>query len=663
MIRLPGWLWRKRRSGRTPANDGSSPRRQAYDSNATEPPSESAQDQASVSSDVPIKLPSQDAYGIDGFAKALARSISRANASEGLVFAVHGPWGSGKSSACNLILYRLDDDITSGRLVPVTFNPWWFTGREALTLAFFQELGASIGRSLSDQAREALASLGARLSSAGSLLGSLASVFGLPGSVVENATTVLGNLTKIDQTVEEVHKKVSDDLHQQRKRFLIVIDDIDRLGTEEALEIFRLVKSVGRLPNVIYLLAFDRALAEKMVEDHFPSEGPSYLEKFIQGGFDLPLPEGDDLREVVLRVVSDVMGSPPEEKLTRFWNLFHDVCAPFLKLPRDAVRLSNTIRVSWPAIRDDADRTDFLALEAMRLFLPSVHRAIRANPAMLCGAPPHSQNRRGEELAREYDETFLSGLSSREQQIAKRALMRLFPRTEHVWSNVLHTSADIWRRDRLVCSETHFPTYFAFSVGDEAVPAGEIQEVIDAAGDADAIAALMRRFVEQSRRRGGTRAALVLDELAVRAGDIPDGSVQAFLEGLFSVVDDLDVDADESRGFGVGNNPLRVHWLLNNLVRDRFEQGRRGELIEAEAVCQRASLGWLLDIARRCRGDHDPRENEQGEQREPLVPLDVANRLRDVCLTRIRAAAADGSLGRQRRIIRLLFEWSDLAGK
>lgn len=134
------------------------------------------------------------------------RAAFRKRTPRRVVFAVHGPWGSGKSSACNLILYHLNDDIASGRLVPVTFNPWWFTGREALTLAFFQELGASIGRSLSDQAREALA-LGVRLSSAGSLLGSPASVFGLPGAVVENAATTIGGLTKIDQTVEEVHKK------------------------------------------------------------------------------------------------------------------------------------------------------------------------------------------------------------------------------------------------------------------------------------------------------------------------------------------------------------------------------------------------------------------------------------------------------------------------
>jgi hypothetical protein len=52
-------------------------------------------------------------------------------------------------------------------------------------------------------------------------------------------------------------------LQEEDRRFLIIIDDIDRLNPDEALAIFRLVKSVGRLPNVMYLLVFGPALADQ----------------------------------------------------------------------------------------------------------------------------------------------------------------------------------------------------------------------------------------------------------------------------------------------------------------------------------------------------------------------------------------------------------------
>jgi hypothetical protein len=55
--------------------------------------------------DKPITAPSEDRYGIDPFAKALASSIRKLAAPEGTVIALNGPFGSGKSSAVNLVLH------------------------------------------------------------------------------------------------------------------------------------------------------------------------------------------------------------------------------------------------------------------------------------------------------------------------------------------------------------------------------------------------------------------------------------------------------------------------------------------------------------------------------------------------------------------------------
>lgn len=612
-----------------------------------------------VSSDVPIRVPSQDAYGIDSFAQTIAKSIANADVSEGLVFAVHGPWGSGKSSACNLVLYHLDEEIKTGSIVRVTFNPWWFHGSEALTLAFFQELGVSIAP-VSQKAKEALSSLGSRLSSAGALLGGLTDLLGAAGagSVVAGGAELLGRVTRFERTVEEEHARLSEALREQKKKFLVVIDDIDRLETDDALQVFRLVKSAGRLPNVVYLLAFDRILAEKMVSERFPSEGPSYLDKFIQGGFDLPPPDTQELREAVLRVVESVMGTPEDNRMVRFWNLFYETTAPFIRTPRDAVRLSNAVRVSWPAVKDDVDRADFLALESLRLFVPTVHAAVRGNPNMLCGTQSR-ENRERDQLSAQYESTFLSGTDGSERETARRALLRLFPRLSSIWSNVWHTDTEEWQRERLVCAERHFPTYFGFSVNSEAVSARELDQMLAAARNANDTAALFRQYVQQVRRRGGTRAALALEELMVRSSDIREDDVPELLRGLFSVADEIDAKADESRGLSIGNNSLRIHWLLNKLVRDRFEQPRRTEIIEY--ACQDAEIAWMIEISQRCYRDYEPNREQQGEQREPWVTEEAAGRLINSCRTRVREAAANGTLGLNRNLAALLFRWRELA--
>ena len=616
-----------------------------------------------VQGDSPIRLPEHDAFGINPFARAIARSIKESDSRDGLVYAVNGVWGSGKSSAINLILHELVAPIEAGNIVTAAFNPWWFSGAEALTTSFFQELRAVTGKSVDEKALEAMASLGSRLSSAGPLLGGLVSLLATPaaGAAVSGGATFIEKFTHLDSTVEKEHRKLVDALAKQSKKFLIVLDDIDRLTTDDALQVFKLIKSVGRLPNVVYLMAFDRHLAEKMVSERFPAEGNSYLEKVIQGAFDLPTPDREDLCNQLLANVSQVMGSPSPEKMQRFWNSFHDGVAPLLRTPRDIVRLSNGIKVSWPAVGANVDHADFLTIEAMRLFLPPTFEAVRTHPDMLTG----TQSERGRDqraLEAEYNEIFLDGLEEpREREIAKRSLRRLFPRLNAVWSNSWHTGSRLWQRDRLVCTPEHFPTYFAFSVTNDGITSVESDALIANAGTAGATAKALRGYVAMPRRKGGTRAALALDELSVRAGDIAEADIQQFVVDLFSVADELDVSTDRARGFlELASNKLRLHWLLNNLLRDRLDLQARSDVIRAAAAT--ASLGWIVHFSDRCKSLKDKQGGGDDSGSENFANNDTVDWLYALSLTRIRSAAANGTLAQKSELATLLYRWRDRVG-
>ncbi len=613
--------------------------------------------------DSPIRSPDQDSFGIDPFARAIARSIQEADTRDGLVYAVNGVWGSGKSSAINLILHHLAAPIDSGTMVATAFNPWWFSGAEALTVSFFQELRATVGKSIDDQAREAMASLGSRLSSASTLLGGIAALMATPaaGTAVAGGANLLEKLTKVDITVEKEHRKLVEALAKQDRKFLIVLDDIDRLTTDDALQVFKLIKSVGRLPNVIYLMAFDRNLAQKMVSERFPSEGSSYLEKVIQGAFDLPNPDPDDLRNQLLAAVVEVMGGPDTQKVQRFWNIFYDAVAPLLNTPRDAVRLSNIIKVTWPAIGTDVDRADFLAIETMRLFLPSTYEAVRANPDMLTGAAS-DRFRSDRTLSEEYNKIFLDKVDTpRHREVAKRALLRLFPKLSAVWSNTWHSDRNSWQRDRLICSPEHFFTYFAFAVKNDGITAAESDSLVSHAGVPGATAKALIAFLAMPRRKGGTRAALALDELAIRAGDIQEADIQQLTIDLFNVADDLDVDADRERGFGgIATNKLRIHWLLNNLLRDRMDIPARSQIIRAAAL--RSSLHWLIEISSRCKRIKEKRGTPDENDNDNFADDETVDWLWDVSLQHIRSAASDGTLTRNPNMIDILYQWSNRAG-
>ena len=94
--------------------------------------------------DQPITEPSQDRFGIDPFARTLASSILQLASPEGTAIALNGPWGSGKSSAVNLVLYYLKSAIHDDQLVVINFACWWFRGVDQLALAFFHELYARL---------------------------------------------------------------------------------------------------------------------------------------------------------------------------------------------------------------------------------------------------------------------------------------------------------------------------------------------------------------------------------------------------------------------------------------------------------------------------------------------------------------------------------------
>ncbi|WP_315764406.1 P-loop NTPase fold protein [Bradyrhizobium sp. SZCCHNS2005] len=622
------------------------------------------QDTGHPHNDRPISQPSDDRFGIDPFAKTLAASIRRMRSPEGTVVALNGPWGSGKSSAVNLILHHLKETIDKEEIAVINFTCWWFRGEEALALAFFRELYAGLGPSLGDKFKKVLPKIGARLLRTGSMVSAGADLAGATagiGSMAAGTMNWLSDLIHTEDTVEKLHAELTKVLGEQTKRFLIVIDDVDRLSPDEALLIFRLVKSIGRLPNVIYLLVFDRTLAEAIVAERYPSEGPHYLEKIIQAGFDIPQPRQTDLHQELLRQIDDICGSPPDDKLVRFMNIFYDVIAPEIRTPRDLIRLTNALSVTWPAVGQEVDRADFVGIEALRLFRPGVYRALRSSRERVCGTnDPYGQQPRN--LQTEMDALLLGSTDAKDHGRIRRALMRLFPRLESVWNN-LNYGADFagqWTRDRLVCSEDHFESYFRFSLGEDVVPLEEITTLVARASDAEFVKQTFRDALGSLRRNGKTKAMLLLSELNLHAEQVADKDVEPLLAAIFELGDKLDVESDKDGAFHIGDNQLRIHWLLRRLTLDRFDLPTRSKIFMG--ACASAGLSWLIDFSQSAYRDYYPGDGKAVEPEEKcLTTKEDAEALRLLALERIRAAAQSGELIASRRLAYLLFMWRDVA--
>jgi predicted KAP-like P-loop ATPase len=607
--------------------------------------------------DAPILTPDDDHFGIDRFAQTLAKSLRDIKSPVGTTIAINGQWGSGKSSAVNLIRHHLKEDVERKQIELIDFKCWWFRGEEALTLAFLQSLNATLTKNLSSKANELIPRIGKTLLQAGPIVGPAINLAtgGVWGTFASGSMNFIKRYFPEGENIEKLFENLSNALEEQDKRYLVLIDDIDRLTPDEALIIFRLVKSVGRLPNVIYLLVFDRILAEKAVKEKYPSEGPHFLEKIIQASFDLPLPARDDLNIATLSQIEGVCGSLNNEtgQLVRFMNLFYDAVSPYINTPRDLTRLSNAMTVSWPAVANEVDLGDYLALETMRLFEADVYNSVRISKDRLCGVRP--EYGRNEDTEQEMNKLLINVSDERRQRV-KTILTRLFPRLENMGYGI--DFIETWERQRRACTTKHFDTYFRMSVGNETLSKMEIETFIDQSGDKEFVKQAFLEALKTVRKNGKSKVPLLLDELIIHASAIEKSKFLALISAIFEISDDINRKEDRERGFSFGDNQLRILWLMRRLTLDKCTLEERGQIIIQ--ACQDAQLGWLVYFTRVALWEYFPREGKEPELPERcLVARQHIQTLKEHALKAITNAAAVGDLISHPELPSILFRWRD----
>ncbi len=605
--------------------------------------------------DSPIETADDDRYDIMPFAKALATSLLSIDKPVGTTIAINGPWGSGKSSAVNLVRAELDA-LKDEKFNIVDFKCWWYRGEEAIALAFLQELNTALKPALGAKIKDAIPDLGRHILQAGPVIGtavSLATTGGI-GTLVSGGAAFATRFFPEKDSLEKVFKKISKALEEQARRFLIIIDDIDQLSPDEALAIFRLVKSVGRLPNVMYLLVFDRQLADAAVQQRYPSEGPHFLEKIIQASFELPAPSQTDLNNALLSAVQDICGSPSEEHIVRFMNLFYDAVAPYLNTPRHVTRLINAMSVTWPAVTNEISRADYVTLETLRLYEPLLFSAIRHNREIATGQTSVEQA-----TSRDISKfaPFLNGIPEGKHETLRVVLQRLFPALEDTSYGA--GFSEIWDSERRVCLSKHFDTYFRLSLSEETISMTELNELVARADDRAFVRERLLRARGQLRKSGKSMVPVVLDELTSHGKEIGRDKVESFLCTLFAIVDDITRQEDGERGFAMANTHLRVHWLIRRLTEDRFSLEEKTSLYLT--ATEAASMGWLIDFVSSAVNDYHPRDGRSVDGSTCLVTEDAIPKLKSRALAALRNAAESRVLLRDGNLMYNIYRWRDFS--
>lgn len=602
-----------------------------------------------LSADRPSIDPTEDLFGHAPFAKSLADSICRYPGNDGLVLALYGPWGSGKSTVLSYVRHYLEQRPEREQPVIVTFNPWWFSGQENLARAFLGQLQAVLPAK-----SEKFKRLGNLLGDFAEGVGGLIDLTGITGGAGGKLGKLIGMVSKQKpKDVPALKSEISKILREADKRILIVIDDIDRLTPEETRQLFTVIKALADFPNVVYLLAFDREVAAQAIEQQSGLQGERYLEKIIQVPFELPPVDRIALRAALFKRLDEVLAGTPDGLFDQpYWtNVFHDGIDALILVPRDVVRFTNTLAVTYPSVRGDVNPVDFIAVEALRVFLPRVYDVVRTNAEHFAGhRSANHYGGQGDKVQQAFHDAWLEEVPEKQRSSTMALMQRLFPKLEQsIYGSEWLAQ---WRKALRVCHPEVFPTYFRLAVPPGAVRRSEMLALLNLVETPDALGEALVQATHDTRPDGISKARAILERLMDHVeADVPVAQIPAFINVLLDVGDDLVLASDERGSFDFGNES-RVTRVVYHLLK-RVEQAQRMSMLR-DAINQGHGIGvqrYLLAALL------DELSKNPGGGAESLMDTTSLDELKGIWVRKIHVAA--DKLLVHSQLHRLLLAWRE----
>lgn len=487
--------------------------------------------------DFPAVTEQEDLLGRRTFAGTVASAI-RGNSEKGICLALYGDWGMGKTTVKNYVVEELADS----EIEVVHFEPWQFENWQQLVREFFIQLG-----------RQAQKAGGDKNIAKQTYLYGLAVIdfMGLPAAAIEvlapspEAALIakffnkvigpgkgflrsLRRLTAAHQLdpLSEMKAKLAASFRKVRHPLLVVIDDVDRLFKNEIQVLMRLVKANADLPNVNYLLLFQRDVVESALGE-VAVDGRAFLEKIVQAGFTLPPCEPQPVNDFLMRELEDIFrpdiqeGNFDSETWHRLW--FEGVFGKVISL-RDAKRFLNDVLVQRSALctagKFSGDFLDLVLLSVLRTQFPATYHRLAENALLLVETGGWGRSVKYD-TDDEFNEMLTEGLGDADRQVVQIIIGCLFP-TLNVSTGIVRRTQgteDDWLSGQRICHSAHIYRYFG-GQGQGSISVAELETLKYAlASGSSALREALLRLAELVGNLLALRAAWALSRSDLVAAD------------------------------------------------------------------------------------------------------------------------------------------------
>ncbi|MDP1562607.1 MAG: P-loop NTPase fold protein [Pirellulaceae bacterium] len=630
-----------------------------------------------LNADRPIKKLEGDLLNRGPFCFALANAIREWKGEQSLVIGLYGPWGSGKSSVKDIIVSLLQ--ASDPKLPIIEFNPWFWSGEHRLVSAFFEEIGAALPFIKHGADNKELGkkwkSFAARMTLGGTALGHLktateaAAIPWIPlilGTLSASANTA-ANLAKQasiaheltdDTPIQTLKEQLSKELKKMETPILVVLDDVDRLTTDEIRLLFRVVKANADFPNLVFFMLYDRTVIEKSLEGHIGSNGRDYMEKIVQAGFDVPLPDQESLDRVLFEGLDVIIGSDPNRmkfSQERWQQVYLDGLRPFFTTLRDVRRFLSSfafhVGLFFKENQLEVNIVDLIGIEVLRVFEPNLYRELAKHPEIMLGQQSfvfHVQEKATDAHRQRFEEWQKN--AAKEHLNAVKELSRcLFPQIDWLlkkYSKGPGFEAG-WLRDLRVCHSQVFCRYFSLLVPEVEVSQGFIRNLLAVSHDRTQFRDLLKELGSPDR------ISSALNRFEAHAEDVEFANAAEVVHALFEIGDLLTSEKAEPFNASAHNYACRI---INTILRKEPDVLKRSKV--AIKCLDETTAIWVpcQFVAREEHTDGTPLSHDRDVFDE--IAIKSATK---ICARKIRDAAKSAAIIGD-RLPFYLFRWKDWSG-
>ena len=305
----------------------------------------------------PCTYKDNDLLGRRNEAQDLAEKIFQTDTSNAaFTLGLTAPWGAGKTSFMLAMQKYLRDNHCS-EIILLDFNPWMYRKAPNLTQIFFEELSRALAPYNSalasgftryvdhilDKDDSAWLQLGVRL---------------LPQGFKAKSTS-------------EQYEFLKKEIGKLGRKIMIFIDDVDRLDSEELIELFSLIRNRSlSFPNMSYILTYDKEYVASQLQNKFDAHTYRYMEKIVQVEYPLAKTTPEQLEKAFFDELEKL--SPRYNTLAR--QIKSSITLKdYLPTLRAIKRICNTLSSIRRELKGNVALFDWFILELIRTQYPLLY--------------------------------------------------------------------------------------------------------------------------------------------------------------------------------------------------------------------------------------------------------------------------------------------------